>query len=191
MSDRHIEVTGSAGFKTRPVLFPVEVMLTTSRQTSNAERFRLARTMEGLIDGLIEGGVPAARIPTAGETDPLRHLRHGEEMAPRAELLIECRSAEELAQVHGLAAKLDHGDAKLTVTDLPLVYGPTDADRARAYRAALVNAGQITAAIAHEAGVKLGPLQFARELDTDAPEKTTGEKPVQITVRLLTRFEIT
>lgn len=189
MSDRHIEVTGSASFATRAICFPVELVLTSVRQASNAERFRLAKTMDTFLNALVEAGVPAERIPLHGEGDPMRFLRPAGEGGPSAVVRVDCATADELAQVHGLASKTEHGDSKLIMNDLAPIYADDPGDRARAFRTALDNAGRVSAAIAHEAGVKLGPLIFAREIadGTGAPDTTIATR---ITVNLLTRFEI-
>ena len=187
--DRHIETTGSAWFMTKAVVFPVQLTLSSARQVSNAERVKLSRAMEGLLNGIVDGGVPAARLANPPTGNPLQYLRSPTELV--AETVIDCASTDELGQVHGLGAKLDHGEADLAMKDLPPVFGEHPTDRARAFKRALDAAGQAAAAISQEANVKLAGLISARELLADGAEPAMGEDaPRRIGVRLAATFAI-
>ncbi len=184
--DRHIEVTGSAWFSTRPVMFPVELALVSSRQASNVERLKLARAMKGLVDGLIEGGIPAARF--SGGDDLLSYLAAGDDHAPRARALAECTSAEELGQLHGLATRIDHGEGRLTVTDGVPIVGEHPADRAAALARAASAAMDAATAVAGASGLKVGQLLSAREMGARRREEEVDNNRVRVMVRA--RFEI-
>lgn len=186
--ERYIETVGSAWFKTKAVAYPVEIVLTSSKQASNIERLKLSRSLETLLTEMIEGGIPAVRCLQPPGGNPMQYMQSAEELV--AGTTVECATPEELAQAHGLVSKAEI-EAAVKLTDLAPVYGELAVDRARAFQRALDAAGQAAAAIAQEAKTGLAGLISAQELHAPNTLPAMGEDaPRRVGVRLIARFAI-
>lgn len=186
--DRYIETVGSAWFKTKAVAFPVELHLTSGKQASNIERLKLGRALDTLLSEIVEAGIPAVRMLQPPGGNPMQYLSEHETL--QAGTTVECASPEEIAHIHGLATKLEHGDAELKLADLAPVYGEHAADRARAFQRALDAAGQAASAIAQEAKLKLAGLLMAEEVECETAPAMGEDTPRRVGVRLRARFAI-
>ena len=186
--DRYIETVGSAWFKTKAVAFPVELRLVSAKQASNIERLKLGRALDTLLGEIVEAGIPAVRMLQPPGGNPMQYLSEQEGLV--AETTVECATPEELAHIHGLTTKLEHGDAELKLADLAPVYGEQAADRARACQRALDAAGQAASAIAQEAKLKLAGLIRAEEVENAAAPAMGEEAPRRVGVQLRARFAI-
>ena len=96
--DRIIQTTGAAWFMTRPVIYPVEITLSSEKPATNSERMRVSMAMDELLKGMIEAGLPSERLRQQPGGDPLQFLRNPQEMVART--IIDCARPTELGQVH-------------------------------------------------------------------------------------------
>ena len=181
--DRFIETRGVARFATRAVGFPIELTLRSAGQVSNAERLKLARAMQTVLAEITKAGIPQSRMQPQPGGNPMAFLPDQDALVAMA--TIECGTAEELGQVHGVCNRADTGDYRLTHADLPAIRGEHPADRAQALCRALDAARHAAEALAAEAGVKLGDLLSAVEGQAQRPEgeESRNRIPVQMTAR--------
>lgn len=184
--ERIIQTTGSAWFTTRPVIYPVEIALTSEKPATNAERMRLSTVVDGILKGLLEAGMSPERLRQKPGGDPLQFIRDASEL--RATTAIDCASPTEQGQVHGMVNKHVSGEIKAEMVDLPPVFGENPADRAQAMARATDAATASAVAIANQVGIRLGELIGAHEIRSDRP--SGANEAERLSVRLRCSFEI-
>lgn len=184
--ERIIQTTGAAWFMTRPVTYPVEITLSSDKPATNSERMRVSKAMDDLLSGMLEAGIPVERLRQQPGGDPLQFLRNPQEVV--ATTVIDCARPTELGQVHGLCAKLVHGETRAELKDLTPVYGENPADRAKAMARATDAATASAVAVANQVGIQMGELVGAHEIRADRPAGA-GEAE-RINVRLRCSFAI-
>ncbi|MEM7210990.1 MAG: hypothetical protein AAF479_03700 [Pseudomonadota bacterium] len=184
--ERIIQTTGTAWFMTRPVIYPVEIALTSEKPATNSERMRLSMAMDGMLKGLLAAGMSAERLRQQPGGDPLQFIRDVSDL--RATTAIDCASPTEQGQVHGMVNKHVSGDLNAEMIDLPPVFGENPADRAQAMARATDAATASAVAIANQVGITLGELVGAHEIRADRPAGASEAE--RINVRLRCSFEI-
>ncbi len=184
--ERIIQTTGTAWFMTRPVTYPVEILLASDKPATNSERRRLSMAVDTMLTGMLEAGLPAERQRQRPGGDPMQFLK--DSAALQAGTIIDCAAQNELGIVHGQILKLSHADVKAGFEDLAPVHGENPADRAQALARATDAPTASAVAIANQVGITLGELIGAEEQDGDQ-QKSAGEAE-RITVRLRCAFAI-
>jgi len=184
--DRIIQTTGSAWFMTRPVIYPVEIVLSSDKPATNSERMRLSMAVDAILKALIEAGMPPERLRQKPGGDPLQFVREASGLL--ATTAIDCASPTEQGQVHGMVNKHVSGDIKAEMNDLAPVFGENPADRAQAMARATDAATASAVAIANQVGIRLGELVGAHEIRADRPAGASDAE--RINVRLRCSFEI-
>ncbi|MEL6997156.1 MAG: hypothetical protein AAFN27_15150 [Pseudomonadota bacterium] len=184
--DRIIQTTGAAWFMTRPVTYPVEIILNSDKPPTNAERMRLSMAMDTMLKGMLDAGLPTERLRQQPGGDPMQYLRDPQEL--KAGTIIDCARPTELGQVHGLVTKHTQGELKAEMTDLAPVFGENPADRAEAMARATDAATASAVAIANQVGIQLGELVGAHEIRADRPAGASEAE--RINVRLRCSFAI-
>ena len=184
--ERIIQTTGAAWFMTRPIIYPVEITLTSDKPATNSERMRVSMAVDAMLNGMLEAGLAPERLRQQPGGDPMQFLKDPAEM--KAGTVIDCAKPTELGQVHGLVAKLVHGETKAEVIDIEPVFGENPADRAQAMARATDAATASAVAIANQVGIQLGELTGAHEIRADRPAGATEAE--RINVRLRCSFAI-
>lgn len=184
--ERIIQTTGTAWFMTRPVTYPVQILLSSEKPATNSERRRLSMAVDTMLAGMLEAGLPAERLRLRPGGDPMQFLK--DQTALQAGTIIDCATQNEMGLVHGQITKHSPADVKAAFEDLPPVHGENPADRAQALARATDAATASAVAVANQVGVTLGELLSAEELDGGQQEGIRDAE--RITVRLRCAFAI-
>lgn len=179
--DRIIQTTGSAWFMTRPVTYPVEIVLSTDKPATNSERRRLSMAVDAMLTGMIEAGLPASRLRQLPGGDPMQFLRNPAQLV--AGTMIDCAQPTELGLVHGQVTKHSPADVTAALDDLPPIHGENPADRAAALARATDAATASAVAVANQVGITLGELIRAEELEAARPTDPLKAERVQVLLR--------